>query len=57
MHKRVKLRTSVSREDLESLAISVVCACLYYDLVDTLLEMTDIELTIVVSGEYCDDCH
>ena len=48
---------NLSREDLERLALRKVCACLYYDLADTIGETSDEELIKVIRGEYeCDIC-
>ncbi len=47
----------IDRDSLERLALKRVCACQYYDLADTVCEMSDSELLGIVSHQYaCDDC-
>lgn len=46
----------VSREELEALALNAVCACWYYDLVDTLEESPDADLISVIEREPCKYC-
>ncbi|MBN9397927.1 hypothetical protein J0I05_01820 [Candidatus Saccharibacteria bacterium] len=47
----------IEREILESLAIDAVCACLYYDLQDTLEETPDKELLAIINRtEPCEVC-
>jgi predicted secreted protein len=49
---------TMSREELEQLALQRVCACLYYDLADTLEETPDEDLIKVIRHEYeCDSCN
>lgn len=45
-----------SREFLESLAIDAVCPCLYYELVDTIGEVSDEDLIIIINGDACEIC-
>ena len=48
---------TMSREELEKLALLRVCACMYYDLADTVEETTDADLIKVIKHEYeCDSC-
>jgi hypothetical protein len=47
----------LSREDLEALAVDVVCTCLYYDLVDTLEETPDAELLMIIEMGHCVICN
>lgn len=39
----------VDREELEQRAVEEVCACLYYDLADTLQETPDADLLAIVN--------
>lgn len=49
--------SSLNREELEELALKRVCACLYYDLADTVGETPDADLIKVIRNEYeCDMC-
>lgn len=48
---------TMSRENLEQLALMRVCACLYYDLADAMPETSDEDLVKVIKHEYeCDTC-
>jgi len=48
----------MDRESLERLALMRVCACQYYDLADTISEMSDLELLDIINHRYvCDMCH
>jgi predicted secreted protein len=47
----------LTREELEQLAMKRVCACMYYDLADTLEETSGEDLIKVIQHDYeCDSC-
>lgn len=54
--KDITTNVNISREELEALAVGVVCACFYYDLIDTLRETPDAELLHIIDGSYCKSC-
>lgn len=54
--KDVVTNVGMSREDLEALAIDVVCARLYYDLVDTIQETPDDDLCKVIEENNFKKC-
>jgi len=48
---------TMSREELEQLAMQKVCACDYYDLSDTISETPDTDLIKVIRSENtCETC-
>jgi hypothetical protein len=48
---------TMNREELEQLAMIRVCACMYYDLADTLGETPDEDLIKVINHDYdCEGC-
>lgn len=48
---------TISREDLEKQALEEVCACLYYDLADTVGETSDEDLQAIIDHTFtCDTC-
>lgn len=48
---------TMSREELEQLAMQKVCACDYYDLADTISETPDADLIKVICSENtCGTC-
>ena len=46
------------RKELEDRALSLICACWYYDLADCMSEMSDDELEDIIAndGVDCPDC-
>ena len=47
----------LKREDLEKLALEEVCACLYYDLADTVGETSDDNLLSIINHtDQCEMC-
>lgn len=48
----------LDREDLERLALLCICACMYYDLADSIDSTSDQELINIINHEYlCDVCN
>lgn len=48
---------TTSREDLEKQALEEVCACLYYDLADTVGETSEDDLQAIIDHTVtCDTC-
>ena len=57
LHNKV-LVGELDRECLEQLALIRVCACMYYDLADSIDSTSDQELLDFINHEYfCDICN
>lgn len=46
----------VSRKQLEKYAINAICACWYWDLINTLERLTDTDLVKIIEREPCLAC-